>query len=69
MRSIPLNIESSGWEKLLKGSGMIVLIYGSLLIIGGASGSRSIWQPLHGPNYGISKQTVVSVRMASPLLK
>ena len=43
-----LNIESSGWEKLLKGSGMIVLIYGSLLIIGGASGSRSIWQPLQG---------------------
>ena len=43
-----LNIDSNGWDKLWKGSGLILLIYGSLLMIGAASGSHSVWQPLHG---------------------
>ncbi len=41
-----LTIDANGWEKLRKGLGLILLIYGSLLIIGGASGSHNIWQPL-----------------------
>lgn len=41
-----LNIDSSGWEKLWKALGLILLIYGGLLLIGGASGSHNIWQPL-----------------------
>jgi len=42
-----LSIDSNGWEKLWKGIGLILLIYGGLLMIGGASGSDNIWQPLH----------------------
>ncbi len=41
-----LGIDSNGWDKLWKGLGLILLIYGGLLMIGGASGSSSIWQPL-----------------------
>ena len=41
-----LSIDSNGWEKLRKGLGLILLIYGSLLIIGSASGSHNVWQPL-----------------------
>jgi len=41
-----LSIDANGWEKLRKGLGLILLIYGSLLIIGSASGSHNIWQPL-----------------------
>lgn len=41
-----LRIDSNGWEKLWKGIGLILLIYGSLLMLGGASGSHNIWQPL-----------------------
>jgi len=41
-----LQIDASGWEKLWKGLGLILLIYGGLLMIGGASGSHNIWQPL-----------------------
>jgi thiol:disulfide interchange protein DsbD len=41
-----LKIDSSGWEKLWKGLGVILLIYGSLLMIGSSSGSQNIWQPL-----------------------
>jgi thiol:disulfide interchange protein DsbD len=42
-----LSIGSNGWDKLWKGLGLILLIYGGLLMIGGASGSHSVWQPLH----------------------
>ncbi len=41
-----LTMVSTGWEKLLKGMGLVLLIYGSLLIVGSASGSHNIWQPL-----------------------
>jgi len=41
-----LHIDASGWEKLWKGLGLILLIYGGLLMIGSASGSHNIWQPL-----------------------
>ena len=51
-----LSINSNGWEKFRKGLGLILLIYGSLLVIGGASGSHNVWQPLQtmaksGQNY------------------
>ena len=41
-----LSMVSTGWEKLLKGFGLIILVYGSLLIVGSASGSQNVWQPL-----------------------
>lgn len=41
-----LAIDANGWQKLRKGFGLILLIYGSLLVIGGASGGQNIWQPL-----------------------
>lgn len=41
-----LQIDASGWSKLFKGLGLILLIYGSLLMVGGASGSQNLWQPL-----------------------
>ena len=41
-----LTMVSTGWEKLLKGFGLVILVYGSLLIVGSASGSQNIWQPL-----------------------
>lgn len=41
-----LQIDASGWSKFFKGLGLILLIYGSLLMVGGASGSQNLWQPL-----------------------
>ena len=43
-----LSLSSSGWEKLFKGFGLIIMIYGALLLIGSASGSQNVWQPLQG---------------------
>ena len=36
------------WQGLWKGIGIIILVYGVTLVIGAASGSRSIFQPLEG---------------------
>jgi thiol:disulfide interchange protein DsbD len=46
-----LQIDANGWTKFWKGIGLIFLIFGSLLIVGGANGNHNIWQPL---NFGIS---------------
>ena len=43
----PLPQPSSGWNKLWKGVGLMMLIYGIILIIGIASGNTNPLQPLH----------------------
>jgi len=45
-----LAIDSRGRDKLFKGLGLILMLYGALLIVGGASGSHNIWQPLQNIN-------------------
>ncbi len=39
---------SSGWKKLWKGVGVVLLIYGIIILIGLASGNRNVFQPLKG---------------------
>jgi thiol:disulfide interchange protein DsbD len=39
---------ASGWRKLWKGTGLLLLVYGIVLIIGLASGGRDIFHPLKG---------------------
>ncbi len=41
-----LEAAQTGWQKLWKGLGIIILIYGILLLIGAASGSGSLLQPI-----------------------
>jgi len=43
-----LKIGASGWHKLWKGLGFILLIYGILLVIGAASGRGTLLRPLQG---------------------
>ncbi len=44
---------SSGWRKLCKGLGVILLIYGAVHLIGAASNSSDLIQPLKGLTSGI----------------
>lgn len=44
---------SSGWKKLWKGIGVLLLIYGIIILLGLASGNRNIFQPLKGLNYSM----------------
>lgn len=41
-----LGADATGWQKLWKGSGLIMLIYGVLLMIGAAGGGNDVLQPL-----------------------
>ena len=38
----------SGWRKFWKGIGVLILIYGVIILIGLASGNRNVFQPLKG---------------------
>ena len=43
-----LNENSSGWHKLNKGAGVLLLLYGAAYLFGAVSGSKDLLQPLHG---------------------
>ena len=43
-----LDAKVSGWRKLWKGVGWILLVYGSVLFVGVAAGGKDVWQPLRG---------------------
>ena len=44
----PVPAGASGWRRLWKGLGWILLLWGALLIVGMAAGVRDTFQPLHG---------------------
>jgi len=44
-----LDKAASGWHKLWKGLGVILLVYGAIILIGMASGGRNVFQPLPKP--------------------
>lgn len=52
----PLPIQASGWLKLWKGFGVMMLIYGILLLVGLSMGNSNPLQPLHGFNSGHSAE-------------
>jgi thiol:disulfide interchange protein DsbD len=43
-----LPIEATGWRKLWKGAGVILAVYGALMLVGAAAGGRDTLQPLRG---------------------
>ena len=43
-----LNETSTGWKRFFKASGLVVLLYGAMLLFGAASGNGSLIQPLKG---------------------
>ncbi|MEJ2528678.1 MAG: protein-disulfide reductase DsbD [Gammaproteobacteria bacterium] len=43
-----LAIEASGWQRLWKGLGVTILIYGALMLVGAAAGGGDTVQPLRG---------------------
>ncbi|HEC19077.1 MAG TPA: protein-disulfide reductase DsbD [Gammaproteobacteria bacterium] len=44
----PVGENASGWRKLWKGLGVVLLIYGALQLAGTATGGKDTLQPLHG---------------------
>lgn len=58
-----LDKKDSGWHKLWKGLGIILLIYGIIIFIGMAAGNKNILQPLQG--LGTSAATLGSSQNAA----
>jgi thiol:disulfide interchange protein DsbD len=52
LRQLP--VEASGWDRLWKGLGFVLLVYGALMLVGAASGGKDTIQPLRGVNFGAS---------------
>lgn len=50
-----LKAEATGWTKLWKGTGLVLLIYGIIIMLGVAAGSQSLFQPLKGIAAGSSQ--------------
>lgn len=46
-----LDVDATGWRKLWKGVGLILLVYGVLVLAGVASGGRDVLQPLRGSTF------------------
>lgn len=44
-----LGPDATGWRKLWQGAGLVMLIYGALLMFGALSGGQDIFQPLRNP--------------------
>jgi thioredoxin:protein disulfide reductase len=53
-----LDIDATDLNKLSKGVGLILFIYGAMLMIGGASGSQNVWQPLKARAISSAKSSV-----------
>jgi thiol:disulfide interchange protein DsbD len=62
-----LSTGMSGWHKLWKGVGLILLVYGILLMIGAASGNVNPLQPLH--NLSVSHTSSEAASQATPQFK
>ena len=43
-----LQAGGSGWRRLWKGTGLVMLVYGVLLMVGATSGGQDVFQPLKG---------------------
>ncbi len=43
-----LSVDASGWKQLWKGLGLVLLVYGALILVGAAAGSKDALQPLRG---------------------
>ncbi len=39
---------ATGWRRLWKGTGLVMLVYGILIMVGAVSGGRDVFQPLKG---------------------
>ncbi|KHD06408.1 hypothetical protein PN36_05050 [Candidatus Thiomargarita nelsonii] len=57
----------SGWHKLWKGVGLILLVYGVLLMIGAASGNLNPLQPLHNLSVTHTSNAPVSAAEFKPI--
>jgi len=52
-----LPVEASGWSRLWQGLGVVILVYGTLMLVGAAAGGKDTLQPLRGILSGGAAET------------
>ncbi|HEX5637896.1 MAG TPA: protein-disulfide reductase DsbD [Gammaproteobacteria bacterium] len=57
-----LSAESTGWARLWKGVGLVLFIYGAMLLIGAAAGNKDMFQPLKGVGGGQVAQAAAHIQ-------
>jgi len=62
-----MNVGVSGWRRFWKGIGLILFVYGILLIVGAAQGNSNLLQPLAQKNEGTHIATPTSVLSFTPI--
>jgi len=60
-----LAMEATGWRKLGKSAGLVMLIYGILLMIGAAGGGDDVLQPLRGTRLPFANSTTSNQSLTS----
>jgi len=55
-----LDIDATGWQKLWKGTGLIMMIYGVLLMIGAAGGGNDVLQPLRSAKFMLNNSATTA---------
>jgi thiol:disulfide interchange protein DsbD len=62
----PIKEGSSGWLKLFKGLGLVLFVYGIIVLVGGLTGARNFNDPLHGSSLIASKAPMMLGTTAGP---
>lgn len=67
LRNLP--VEAGGWDRLWKGLGLVLFIYGALMLVGAAAGGKDTLQPLRGllPAGGAGAQQHISFQRIKTL--
>lgn len=63
----PVAHGAPAWRTLVKGLGMVLLIYGVLLLVGVAGGGRDPWQPLRGLGFVASTTSEAQAPLFHPV--
>jgi thiol:disulfide interchange protein DsbD len=56
-----------GWKKLWQGLGLVLLVYGVLMLIGAAKGNGDPLQPLASPNHRTTTTAITTVKTLAEL--
>ncbi len=67
LRTLP--IEASGWDHLWKGLGVVLMIYGALMLVGTAAGGKDTVQPLRGLGLGATTGAAAPAHAEFKLIK
>jgi len=64
-----LPIEASGWDHLWKGLGVVLMIYGALMLVGTAAGGKDTVQPLRGLGLGMATTAAAPAHLSFKQIK